>query len=185
MNRAKTAALTITCALTAVLASGLGACCSQPTAGNAGSAQQLGDFASLEPFKQLAGTWQADEDGDGKPDMTLVYTTIGAGSAVMEHLFPGTPHQMVTVYHTHYGQLRATHYCAAKNQPAMVGTWDSAGTTCTFDYLSATNAAADSTVMGHMKYVWQPDGTLKTSWGSVKAGKVVGEPHGGVFKKVS
>jgi hypothetical protein len=40
------------------------------------------------------------------------YRVTGAGSAVVETLFPGTPHEMVTVYHARKGVLCMTHYCA-------------------------------------------------------------------------
>jgi hypothetical protein len=40
-----------------------------------------------------------------------------AGSIVIEELFPGTEHEMMTVYHMDGEDLVATHYCSAGNQP--------------------------------------------------------------------
>jgi len=45
------------------------------------------------------------------------YRVASAGSIVIEELFPGTDHEMMTVYHMDGNELVATHYCAAGNQP--------------------------------------------------------------------
>jgi hypothetical protein len=42
-----------------------------------------------------------------------------AGSAVVETVFPGSPHEMVTVYHADGPDLVLTHYCMEGNQPRM------------------------------------------------------------------
>ena len=68
-------------------------------------------FAQL---KALAGTWDAvTTNGPG----IIVYRVASAGSIVIEEMFPGTEHEMITVYHRDGEQLVATHYCAAGNQP--------------------------------------------------------------------
>lgn len=41
------------------------------------------------------------------------------GSVVLEDMFPGTPHEMVNMYHMDGSRLVLTHYCAAGNQPRM------------------------------------------------------------------
>lgn len=66
-------------------------------------------------IRGLAGTWSATETSMLKDPVR--YHVIGNGSAVLETLFPGTPHEMATVYHMDGGALVATHYCAAGNQP--------------------------------------------------------------------
>ena len=38
---------------------------------------------------------------------------------VQETLFPGTPHEMISMYHLADGNLVMTHYCAMGNQPRM------------------------------------------------------------------
>jgi hypothetical protein len=55
--------------------------------------------AGLEKMKKLAGTWLA-ADKDGKPTdqvVSIIKVTAG-GSAVHETLFPGQPHEMVSIY---------------------------------------------------------------------------------------
>ena len=38
---------------------------------------------------------------------------------MQETLFPGTPNEMISMYHLADGQLVMTHYCAMGNQPRM------------------------------------------------------------------
>src|SRR4051812_451333 len=74
----------------------------------------------LEHVKQLAGTWKGTSDMDGKKgDVVVTYRVTSAGSAVIETMDPGTPHEMVTVFHDEGGKLALTHYCAMGNQPHM------------------------------------------------------------------
>jgi hypothetical protein len=76
--------------------------------------------AAFERLKSLAGTWQGSA-GHGQPgqDTTVTYRVASGGSVVQETLFPGTPHEMISMYHLADGQLVMTHYCAMGNQPRM------------------------------------------------------------------
>ena len=76
--------------------------------------------AALERLKQLAGEWkgQASAGKDGFPT-TVTYAVTAGGSTVTERLFPGTDHEMLTVYHLDGSDLVLTHYCAMANQPRM------------------------------------------------------------------
>ena len=77
--------------------------------------------AALERFKALAGEWVAAEDGEmaRKGDLVARYAVTAGGSAVVETVFPGSPHEMVTVYHADGRDLVLTHYCVEGNQPRM------------------------------------------------------------------
>ena len=76
--------------------------------------------AAFERLKALAGTWEGraghDEPGQAA---TVVYRVASGGSVVEETLFPGAPHEMISMYHVVDGQLVLTHYCAMANQPRM------------------------------------------------------------------
>ena len=76
--------------------------------------------AALEKLKALAGDWVEVEPKMG-PAGSIVesYRVTGAGSAVVSTLGPGTPHEMVSVYHRDGSDLVMTHYCAAQNQPRL------------------------------------------------------------------
>jgi hypothetical protein len=76
--------------------------------------------AGLEKMKKLAGTWLA-ADKDGKPTdqvQSIIKVTSG-GSVVHETLFPGQPHEMISIYTVNGPDLVMTHYCVLGNQPSM------------------------------------------------------------------
>ena len=77
--------------------------------------------SAFERLKNLAGEWVAAEDGEmfKKGDVVSRYAVTAAGSAVVETVFPGSPHEMVTVYHADGPDLVLTHYCMEGNQPRM------------------------------------------------------------------
>jgi hypothetical protein len=76
--------------------------------------------AAFERLKSLAGTWEGPA-GHGQPGApaTVVYRVASGGSVVEETLFPGTPHEMISMYHLADGGLLMTHYCSMANQPRM------------------------------------------------------------------
>ena len=76
---------------------------------------------AFDRFAALAGDWVAAESGEmvKKGDLVARYRLTGAGTAVVEELFPGTPHEMLTVYHRDGEDLVLTHYCMTGNQPRM------------------------------------------------------------------
>ena len=76
---------------------------------------------ALERLKALAGEWIAAEDGEmaKKGDLVARYAVTASGSAVVETIFPGAAHEMVTVYHADGPDLVLTHFCMEGNQPRM------------------------------------------------------------------
>ena len=76
---------------------------------------------AFDRFKALAGDWVSAEDGEmaKKGDLVARYRLTGAGSAVVEEIFPGMDHAMTTVYHRDGADLVLTHYCMEGNQPHM------------------------------------------------------------------
>jgi len=76
--------------------------------------------AAFERLKTLAGEWQGQAGhGDQKFPATVTYRLASNGSVVMETLMPGTPHEMLSMYHLDGAELVMTHYCAGGNQPRM------------------------------------------------------------------
>lgn len=75
------------------------------------------DFARL---KSLAGEW-IDTTGTsaGKGEIAAVYRVTSGGSVVQETLFPGTDHEMVSMYTAAGREIVMSHYCAMGNQPRM------------------------------------------------------------------
>ena len=77
--------------------------------------------AEFERIKALAGVWKGTSETDGKTEPAEIdYKVTSMGSAVVETLFPGTPHEMVSIYHDNDdGKLSMTHYCGLGNRPEL------------------------------------------------------------------
>ena len=76
--------------------------------------------ATWERLKGLAGVWTGHmEDPLTGPPVTVRYEIVSNGHALVEFQNPGRSFEMLTVYYLDRGELRATHYCAAGNQPAF------------------------------------------------------------------
>ena len=77
--------------------------------------------AAFERMKQLAGSWEGMMDmGKGPMKVTASYKVTSNGSALIETVFEGAPHEMITVYHDDsQHQVNMTHYCSLGNQPKM------------------------------------------------------------------
>src|SRR2546423_9204119 len=96
--------------------------------------------SGLEKMKKLAGTWLA-ADKDGKPTeqvVSIIKVTAG-GSAVHETLFPGQPHEMVSIYTVDGPDLVMTHYCVLGNQPRMKAEPISSSNRIVFRFAGGTN----------------------------------------------
>jgi hypothetical protein len=94
----------------------------------------------LERIKKLAGTW-VESDKDGKPTdkvVSVIKVTAG-GSAVQETLFPGTPQEMVSVYHRDGSDLVMTHYCMLGNQPRLKADPKAPANQIQFKFAGGTN----------------------------------------------
>ena len=85
--------------------------------------QSLGPYSGSKGFermKELTGTWEGASNMAKEGERVRVeYRLSSGGSSIVETLFPGTPHEMVSVYFDNKGQLTMTHYCVLRNQPKM------------------------------------------------------------------
>ncbi len=102
-------------------------------------------------LKSLIGAWEgtAQEHGKTTPTRTSFRMT-GGGSAILNILDEGTPHEMVTMIHPDGKDLMVTHYCAAKNQPRMRAQASKAPNQFTFEFTDGTNIGPGD---GHMQRV--------------------------------
>ena len=105
----------------------------------------------FEWMKQLEGHWSlspADQQEGGASqhpvvspfvgtsDNAIVFSLVGARSAIHEDLLPGTAKQMATMYHCGYVEctaVEATHYCTKQNQPEFMASLDSTSSQIVFD----------------------------------------------------
>jgi hypothetical protein len=144
--------------------------------------------------KTLAGTWKSEitglhKAGGGKEtsgeykqrekheeDAPVIYKVTGAGSALMETQFPGSNHEMVSVYHLDGDELRMTHYCAVGNQPRVK--LDKANSTpdqLIFVFDGGTNLDPQKDMHIHgVKITFHEDGKVTSAWEGYMEGKSAG-----------
>lgn len=132
--------------------------------------------AAFDRLKRLVGAWEGKVDGMPAPGILVTYATTAAGSVVVETLFPGTDHEMITMYHQQGEDLVLTHYCAAGNQPRM--TLDrkvSRPDAFHFEFSGGTNVDEFKDVHMHSgRLRFQAEDVLECEWIGYKAGKPVG-----------
>ena len=99
--------------------------------------------SAFDKLKSLAGDWEekTNEGGQETP-MTTSFRLVSDGSAVMNVLAAGTPHEMITMFHMDGRDLLTTHYCAAHNQPRFHLVPASEPNVVAFDFKDATNLAS-------------------------------------------
>ena len=130
--------------------------------------------SALDRLKMLEGEWVGKAGaGEHKTDATVVYHVTGAGSAVMETLFPGGKEEMVTLYTVEGGQLALTHYCAAGNQPRMKARKGSAPNELVFDYAGGPGINPKTDMHMHAaKITFVDDDHIQSEWTAYEKGKV-------------
>lgn len=129
----------------------------------------------LQKMKSLEGSWQGVTVEDGKEmPVTVTYETSSNGSAVVETLFPGTPHEMVSVYYDDKGKLSMTHYCAVGNQPHFtLGESDGNDMTLVFAGGSNINPAKDGYMNG-VSLDFESGDKMVQKWTYFQGGKETG-----------
>ena len=149
---------------TALLA-GLAGCASPTTASapvdEAAAARSARMF---ERLKDLEGTWVSSGADAAMEGAELRYRVTSGGSAVIETIFPGAQHEMVSVYTLDNGRLVMTHYCAMGNQPFMVARTDTDEDTIHFVCERAGNTGSHADPHMHEGVFTLGDGTLHAEW---------------------
>jgi len=83
---------------------------------------------AFDQLRSLAGNWQGTPEGEGEraaaeaaeiPAVRHEIKVSAAGTVVMETMGPGTPYEMINMYHLDGDDLVLTHYCSGGNQPTM------------------------------------------------------------------
>ncbi len=106
--------------------------------------------AAFEKLKTLAGKrTPAMLVADGEKT-NVDYRVTANGTTLIETMFPGEPHEMITMYTLDGDSINATHYCAGGNQPHMrLNAEKTDANNIVFDFVSLTGQKADS----HIKAV--------------------------------
>jgi hypothetical protein len=138
-------------------------------------AKETGKQARFEQFKQLAGEWMGKEQGKDGFDVRVKYKVTAGGSAVVETLFPGTDHEMVTVIHPDGDDLLLTHYCMLGNQPQMKASGKGDANKVDFKFTRATNLKSEEDMHMHdVTFTFVNKDTLRSEWTHFKDGKAAG-----------
>jgi hypothetical protein len=126
----------------------------------------------FELVKGLVGDWKGTADMQGKPmETTTSFHLTAAGSAVVETMDAGTPHEMTNVYHDVDGKLVMTHYCAIGNAPEMkVEKADDHS--IAFQTIKANGIDPKTTPHMHsLAFDWTDKDHLTATWTSANMGK--------------
>ncbi len=143
------------------------------SSGGEPSATQSLDQAAFAKLKSLAGEWRGPVGArDSGKECTVVYRITSGGSAVVETLFPGTPHEMVTIYYLDKGRLVLTHYCAMGNQPHMSLAKGSSADNLIFDFAGGTNIKPSrDTYMHNARIQFEGANSILGEWTSYEHGQ--------------
>jgi hypothetical protein len=127
----------------------------------------------FEALKKLAGAW-VEIGSDGKPTDKIVSSirVTSGGNTVQETLFPGSDHEMVTMYHLDGADLLLTHYCHLGNQPRMRAEPGQEANKIVFKFVGATNLKSnDDTHMHQAILTIESQDHFKAEWTLCKEGK--------------
>jgi hypothetical protein len=139
------------------------------------AAPAAGATAPLDRFKALAGEWVAAEDNEmvKKGELVSRYVVSAGGTAVVETVFPGSPHEMVTVYYVDGSDLALTHYCMEGNQPRMRA---KKADGARVDFAFEGGANIDPARTRHMNSAWVEfvgADEIRNQWTEIADGKTV------------
>ena len=136
--------------------------------------------AAFERLKKLAGDWELanPKDAAEKGKTAVRYHVTSGGSAVVETIFPGTEHEMLTVYHRDGDQLVLTHYCVLGNQPRARAKFGSDKDEIAFEFAGGCCLNADKDAHMHNFRVRFIDADHLHEEAQLYAGGKAGETHG-------
>jgi hypothetical protein len=127
--------------------------------------------AEFEQLKALAGVWKGTQPmgPDGQPmEVTVEVRVTAGGSAIVERFQPGTPMEMITIYHDRGGALTLTHYCMLGNQPQMDLASSGDGR---FEFAFREGSAAAEEMHMHSLAIALKGDVLEQTWGMVTEGQ--------------
>jgi hypothetical protein len=125
-----------------------------------------GGAEAFEKLKALVGHWEEQQPSAMKQALDIQLTS--GGSVVMERssmIQDGASVEMITMYYLDSDQVKMTHYCEARNQPTMRGTYAPETKTLTFDFVTATNMKSpDDGHMHHAIYTFVDNDHVRQVW---------------------
>lgn len=144
---------------------------------NARAAEPVKAADAFAHLKALAGNWSGHVMTSDGPPATVSYRLTAGGTAVMETLFGGTEHEMLTVYTLNGDDVMATHFCGAGNQPVMkLDKTQSTPDRLVFSFVSVGGEHAKDHPHVHNGFIhFTGDDQMDAAWSMV-------QPDGGPFE---
>jgi hypothetical protein len=131
--------------------------------------------AAFDRLKTLVGDWEGHVTTKDGPAARVEFRLAGNGSALVERLFPGTDHEMLTVFHMSGSDLVLTHYCAMANQPRMKLVRGGREGELVFDFAEGDNIDPKTTMHMHGgRFTLQDKDSYEADWQVVGEGKPMG-----------
>ena len=148
-----------------------------PLVASPAAAPPVDGKAAFARLAALAGTWEGEAGhGGAGQGATVTYRLASGGSVVEETLFPGTPHEMISMYHLVDGQLVMTHYCAMANQPRMrLDAKSSTPDRLVFAFDGGTNFDPAKDTHVHSGVIEWKGESLHAAWAVYSGGKETGQ----------
>ena len=130
---------------------------------------------AFERLKTLVGDWEGHVTSPDGPKTRVEFRLVGNGSALVERLFPGTDHEMVSVYHLVGSELVLTHYCAMANQPRMKLAAGGHQGDLVFEFAGGSNIDPETTTHMHGgRFAVKDPNSYEAEWRIVSQGKPAG-----------
>jgi len=136
--------------------------------------------AAFATLKTLAGSCTGNIVKPDGPPVKVEYRVTGEGTVVVETLFAGAPHEMITMYTMDGDDLIASHYCSAGNQPTMkLDRTKSTADKLMFQYVSVRGEHAKDAPHIHQGFIQiEPNDRLEALWSVADAsGNVAPNGH--------
>jgi hypothetical protein len=129
---------------------------------------------AFDRLKALNGEWQGTVESKQGPAAMVIYRLTANGKTLMETLFPGTDHEMVSMYHLDRNDLVVSHYCSMGNQPKMKLA-SASPSELVFDFAGGSNMDPEKDVHVHSgKIVFVGNDELEAEWAVYQGAKPVG-----------
>jgi hypothetical protein len=148
--------------VTLVLAAWLG------TVAVAAAADPNTGAAAFERLKSFAGRWTG---GEGEATYAMELAVIAGGNTVVAREFPGTDHEMTTLYYLQGAELVGQHYCMLGNQPRYRHRPTADASEVRFGFDGGDNLDPARDAHAHEGYLrLRADGSLESTWSFWKGG---------------
>lgn len=142
-----------------------------------GEEEPVTSKSALGKMKSLDGEWAAVTDGNhGGGEAKVSYRITSNGTSVMETQFPGTDHEMISMYVLDGEDLHMTHYCAIGNHPHLkLDKKASKPDKLVFQFDGGTNFDPKKDMHIHgVTFSFKGEGEVEADWEGYMGGKPAG-----------